>query len=173
MERGVPLQAVSRSVLFLATVWCASICLAPVLAAGEGLPGVIGRALYRFFGELCHQAEDRSFLIAGHPMAVCARCASIYAGFLLGASAGTATGFRYTGALSPRMMILVALAPMMVDVASGFLGTHTVTNGTRAVTGLWFGVVGAWAILPRALEGIVLLTVRTGLFVPRRDSCGP
>ncbi|SMO90957.1 DUF2085 domain-containing protein [Fodinibius sediminis] len=39
---------------------------------------------HQAFMPLCHQIPERSFWIAGQPMAVCSRCLGIYTGFALG-----------------------------------------------------------------------------------------
>ncbi|HSR69799.1 MAG TPA: DUF2085 domain-containing protein [Acidobacteriota bacterium] len=41
--------------------------------------------IYLFFQRICHQMPERSFHLAGEPLAVCHRCLGIYAGFLAGA----------------------------------------------------------------------------------------
>src|SRR5437660_2205706 len=37
--------------------------------------------IYRAFSYLCHQLPQRSFYLAGHQFAVCARCTALYVGF--------------------------------------------------------------------------------------------
>src|SRR5687768_9603926 len=44
---------------------------------------LISGTLYQAFSYVCHQQSERSFFIAGEPLAVCARCTGLYAGFAL------------------------------------------------------------------------------------------
>src|SRR5262245_39522704 len=53
-----------------------------------------GRALVFAFRRVCHQIPERSFFIAGLPMAVCARCAGAYAGLLAGGIAAAVSRAR-------------------------------------------------------------------------------
>ena len=65
-------------------IWIALIVTAPLIIGREGIQGKTGILIYGFFSPLCHQLDDRCFHIAGYKFAVCARCFSIYSGFLLG-----------------------------------------------------------------------------------------
>src|ERR687893_533653 len=51
---------------------------APTEGAGHGWAAAL---VYRGFAGVCHQQAERSFALGGHALAVCARCAGIYAGF--------------------------------------------------------------------------------------------
>jgi hypothetical protein len=55
------------------------------------------------------------------------------------------------------MFIVVAVAPMVLDVILEATGVHESTNAVRAVTGAWFGVLLPFLIIPGAVEGISLL----------------
>jgi uncharacterized membrane protein len=104
--------AAAGAVLFLAGA---------VLAAAMdslGLPG--GTALRAAYHPLCHQIPSRSLAWAGHPMAVCARCAGLYLGGALAlavaavttAAARVPAGFRW---------LALACAPTALDAAAGIL----------------------------------------------------
>ena len=43
----------------------------------------LAKSIYGGFALLCHQLPERSYFIAGHKFAVCARCTGLYAGFAL------------------------------------------------------------------------------------------
>jgi hypothetical protein len=74
----------SRAGLCLgAAALLAAALLEPVLARrGLHLEAALLRS---FFRGVCHQLPLRSFAVAGLPMAICARCAGIYAGASVGA----------------------------------------------------------------------------------------
>src|SRR6267142_1248191 len=57
------------------------IVIAPLAAAGNH--NLLAFSIYRTFANVCHQLPERSFYIAGHQFAVCARCTGLYAGFTL------------------------------------------------------------------------------------------
>ena len=72
--------------------------------------------LYGLFEPICHQLPERCFLVAGEPLAVCARCLGLYCGFWLGLVL-----FPFLGGLQrlllarPRLIILFAL-PLAADL---------------------------------------------------------
>jgi uncharacterized membrane protein len=133
-------------------IWCACIVLAPILVAEEGTQTTVAKPLYLFFGELCHQIPDRTLHIAGNPMAVCARCAGIYSGFLVGLLFfPLLTGFK-PRSFSPRLLVLTAVAPMFADVVLEGLGVWMQDNMFRLGVGAWFGVLICLSILPQLTD---------------------
>lgn len=105
------------------TLWCLAVLAAPV---GE-LP-----AVYEFFSAICHQDPARSWFIAGEPLPVCIRCASIYFGFL------AALVFR----LAPDVRWLRA---SIVLVVAEFVIARTLLDSeiARSFTGLLLGGTAA------------------------------
>jgi uncharacterized membrane protein len=90
------------------TVWCLSIILAPVL----GLSWV-----YDFFSRICHQDPARSWHLAGEPLAVCIRCASIYFAFAASLWLGLKANVRW---LRLSMLLLICefiVARLVIDAA--------------------------------------------------------
>jgi uncharacterized membrane protein len=53
-----------------------------------------------------------------------------------------------------RLTFMLALAPMLVDVALAFLGIHESTQITRLVTGTFFGVMLPFVVLPVYLGAV-------------------
>lgn len=54
---------------------------APLFAVSGGFAALL---LYELFAPVCHQIAERSFHLAGQPLAVCHRCFGFYVGFTLG-----------------------------------------------------------------------------------------
>jgi uncharacterized membrane protein len=116
---------------------------APLLAAGHPLTALLIRG---FFSRLCHQNPGRSFLVAGSPVAVCARCLGIYCGVALGAllRLGKATATR---------LLALALLLNLLDIATATLHWHGNLPVARLLLGLLLGVgAGAFLFLPQGLE---------------------
>jgi Predicted membrane protein len=99
--------------------------------------------LVRMAGALvCHQRIDRSFLLFGEPMPVCARCTGIYLSGALGATAAWLTvqsSPRHT-----RAVILAAAAPTLVSVAVEWAGLMQPGNSVRALAALPVGAACGW-----------------------------
>ncbi|MCB9592564.1 MAG: DUF2085 domain-containing protein [Sandaracinaceae bacterium] len=90
------------------------------------------------FSGLCHQEVARSFAIDGHPMAVCHRCAGIYAGLAVGALLALALR------LDPgrKRLWLGAAAPIAVQVLLGWIWPALDLWWLRVATGLATGALG-------------------------------
>ncbi len=113
---------------------------APVLAGSYPLTALLIR---NFFSQLCHQDPNRSFLLDGAPVAVCARCLGIYCGVAVGALVRLGLG---------RQLLGLALALNLVDVATGVMHWHGNLPVFRFFLGLMLGVgVGAVLLLPEGL----------------------
>lgn len=121
------------------------------LAAASGYPRVAA-TLYQSFAVLCHQLPERSYFIAEHKLAVCARCTGLYAGFAL------------TWLLYPlvrplrsvewprREWLLMSALPMVVDVGLTFLGVWENTHTSRLLTGLLLGGASVFYVMPGLME---------------------
>ncbi len=137
-------------VLALTLVWMGLIVGAPVAAAGghESLAYVI----YHGLGTVCHQIPERAFWLAGHPLAVCARCFGIYAGFCVAVLLyPLARGLQNT---TPprRVWLILALLPAGIDFTLGITGLWANTHSSRALTGVWLGAWMAFYIVPGVIE---------------------
>ncbi len=85
---------------------------APLSAASNGWAAAL---LYGFFAPVCHQIAERSFDLAGHPLAVCHRCFGFYVGFTLGLAALPSVGRFRDWLLDRPRRILFFLAPTAID----------------------------------------------------------
>jgi len=105
------------------TLWCLSIVAAPVL----GLSWV-----YEFFSRICHQDPARSWHIAGEPLAVCIRCASIYFAFTAALWLGLKSSPRWLRISLALMVCEFVIARLIVDAAL-----------LRSITGVLVGLSAA------------------------------
>lgn len=110
----------SRRLASAATAVVAAGCLlavalavaAPLSAARGGLLAPLG---YGVFAQVCHQIAERSFQLAGHPLAVCHRCFGFYVGFTLGLAVLPFVGRFCNWLLDRPRRILFFLAPTAID----------------------------------------------------------
>src|SRR5689334_23996230 len=86
-EYQSPIQRSRAPLLFWLGCVAIALCVislivgAPLAAASNHQQFAV--AIYHSFKTLCHQLPERSFFIAGHQFAVCARCTGLYGGFAL------------------------------------------------------------------------------------------
>ena len=153
----------------LVAFWCAGIIAAPLLKQA-GLHGGADM-VYSAYSRICHQADSRSFHVGGEKFGVCIRCSAIYFGFLAGLLL-----LPWSGALNqrriPKPMVLVAvMIPMVVDVLLNDIGLHFSTTMTRVITGLLFGGVMPWCIVPLFDEACSQLLTKKKIHSPDSGKC--
>lgn len=140
--------------------------LLPMLDA-RGAFGASGLSV--IFAPLCHRIPSRSLILFETPMALCARCAGLYAGGwagLVAALGGCITGRRSLA------WIALAVLPTSVDVLAAWVGLPTLSNVPRLVAALPAGFVGGLLLA----EGIVdFVRSRSGLaaVAQERAAAGP
>jgi uncharacterized membrane protein len=135
------------AVLILVVVWIAGIIWVPLLSVNGEHPTVLS-ILHYTYGRVCHQIDARSFHLDGHPFAVCARCFGIYFGYLVGLIVYPFKTSLARIELPDRSWLIASLAPVGVDVASGYLGIYESTLVTRSLTGFIAGAAGTFYTLP-------------------------
>jgi uncharacterized membrane protein len=141
-----------------------ALILAAPLAAASG-HSFFAFTIYKTFSHLCHQAPERSFFIAGHPFAVCARCTGLYAGFAAAILFyPLVTSVRRT-ATPERKWLFIAAAPMAIDFGLGFFGIWENTHSSRLFTGLLLGAVAVFYVMP----GLADLSTYWGSKIRRAD----
>ena len=126
------------------------IVIAPILAAQEH--DSIALAIYTAFSKFCHQIPERSFEIAGHPLAVCARCTGIYFGFAVGVLVYPLVRSLKRTDAPGRVWLLVALVPTAIDFSLGFFGILENTHLSRLLTGALTGGVTAFYVVPGLMD---------------------
>lgn len=151
-------------------LWVSLIVGAPLVSAGghEALAFV----LYHGLRTVCHQMPERAFWLAGHPLAVCARCSGIYAGFaaavlLYPLLLPFIARLRPAGGMPRREWLILALAPTTIDFTLGITGLWANTHLSRSLTGAWLGAWLAFYVVPGVLE-IVRQRRRDGRTTARR-----
>ena len=139
-------------VVVVALVLLALVTIAPLMLAHGYF--AVSHVIYSAFRAVCHQMPGRSLHVENHPLAVCARCFGLYAGFAVGASVYPllrAIKLRHTPA---RVWLLIGVLPTATDFALGIIGVWENTHLSRSLTGALFGVVAAFYVVP----GVVDLT---------------
>ena len=150
-------------ILLGGALWCGAIVLAPVFAASPGIMGNAGRMLFVFFSPICHQIEVRSFSINGMPFGVCARCSSIYFGFVFGTLIYPFLRDIARAKIPPRKYLIYACIPMVVDAFPFRFGLYEATLTTRAISGSIVGIVLAFFVIPAAVQAVAELTAVSSL----------
>ncbi|MDQ2975437.1 MAG: DUF2085 domain-containing protein [Acidobacteriota bacterium] len=156
-DQYIQQSAASRRPLLMWSIVAAGSLAVVALIVGAPLALATGHALlsqpiYQAFSYVCHQIPDRSFFIAGHQFAVCARCTGIYAGF-------TAATLFYPLVKSLRQIetparkwLFLAAAPLAIDFSLTFLGIWNNTHFSRFATGALLGIVSVFYVMPGLLD---------------------
>jgi uncharacterized membrane protein len=144
-----------RIITLLAGVWCTGILAAPVLRHA-GFPGCAD-IIYSAYARVCHQNDVLSFHLEGEKFGVCIRCSAIYFGFLAGLLSMLLVRTLEQIRLPDRRLIIAVMVPMLVDVVLNDTGLHLSTTVTRLATGILFGCVIPWCLVPLFIESYVQL----------------
>jgi uncharacterized membrane protein len=87
-------------------------------------------------------------------MGVCSRCASIYAGFVIGLLLYPLLRDLREDRFPPRWILIGAAVPTLIDFAGGVLGLFANTFLSRALTGVLFGAVAAFYVTPGLVSAL-------------------
>ena len=148
MSGRAAIRLATAAVLALSLLW-----IAALLAAPHGLdrpPGAPTRLLaggvYLAGDVVCHQRPERSFVAAGHPLAVCARCTGMYAAApvacLLALILPTGRPRRLWDWTITRRGLVAAALPTAATVALEWI-TGWTSAPVRAAAGAVLGFAGA------------------------------
>jgi uncharacterized membrane protein len=121
------------------------------LAAARGYSGA-AVVLYKAFTVLCHQLPERSYFIAEHKLAVCARCAGLYGGFALALLLYPLIRPLRTVEWPRREWLILATLPVAIDFGLTFLGVWENTHTSRLLTGLLVGGASVFYVMPGLME---------------------
>jgi hypothetical protein len=150
-KRAFQVLAIGWAVAVPVAVFAASRHVSPASSAGY----VFALVVYGIGRLICHQRPERSFYLFGAPLAVCARCAGIYAGAALMAivegvrahpvvqrsinSGGTAGG-------AARRILLIAFAPTAATLLYEWTTRQMPGHWTRAASGAVLGAAITWIV---------------------------
>ena len=134
----------------LALLFIAIVVGAPIAIANGH--ETLGNTIYLSLRHVCHQIPERSFFIAGHQFAVCARCTGIYAGFAAATLAYPIfRSLRQTTAPA-RKWLFIASVPLAIDWAIEFFGVCNNTHASRSVTGAVLGAIAVFYVMPGLMD---------------------
>ena len=126
------------------------IVLAPLARARGSL--LLSQVFYQFFHTACHQMPERSFYLAGYPLAVCARCTGLYVGALAGVIAYPLMRPLARTDAPRREWLILAAVPTTIDFALGFFHIWENTHWSRFSTALLLGAAAAFYVVPGLIE---------------------
>ena len=132
---------IAWAVLLVAATFLASRAHASPIASGVIL------AVYAIGGFVCHQLPERSYRLWSAQLPVCARCAGIYFGAVLGAVAALALR---ANARRARIVLALAVAPTLVTLVYEWTTGDMPSHAIRAAAGVPIGLVVAWLVVAAA-----------------------
>ncbi|HZE21484.1 MAG TPA: DUF2085 domain-containing protein [Desulfobaccales bacterium] len=147
-------------------IWLAAIFLAPLLRSRGA--GAASGLLYAVFAPVCHQIPSRCLSFHGYPLAVCARCLGIYAGFLAGLAAYPLVRRMESLELPEGRIILLAALPMGLDFLVGAFRAWPSPSGVRLATGLVWGSVLPFYVIPSVTDAVRRIRSRRAARPPSR-----
>ncbi|MEI7907848.1 MAG: DUF2085 domain-containing protein [Bacteroidota bacterium] len=121
--------------IIFVVVWCLGLIAAPLL-----YDQTLSKIIYRFYSVVCHQFDSRSFHIYGKPFAVCIRCTSIYAGFLLALCFVRLIPELRSKKFNTWLLLSVFSIPMLIDGSLSMLSIINYSMLSRIITGSLFGI---------------------------------
>jgi uncharacterized membrane protein len=146
-----------RAVFVAAVVtWAALLVITPWLASrphAAPIASVLILAVYGIGSLVCHQLSERSYHLWSAQMPVCARCAGIYAGAVIGVIASvcrTATVAARARQLGPRAILALAVTPTLITLIYEWTTGDMPPHALRAAAGVPVGLVVAWLVVAAA-----------------------
>jgi uncharacterized membrane protein len=100
---------------FVALACCFAVAMVVVAPMSAARGGLLAPLMYEIFAPVCHQIAERSFHLAGHPLAVCHRCFGFYVGFTLGLIVLPLLRPARDWLLEKPRRVLLFLAPTVID----------------------------------------------------------
>lgn len=158
MKKGIPPSLTSRQTLWLAVSGLAVTALVAIAFLPPFVDAEVRPLIMAGYRKICHQLPGRSFVIRGHPVALCHRCVGIWSAVPLAIVLFSLLR-RYDAILSarPGLAVLASLVPLGIDWTADFTGLWTNTVLSRFLTGAIFGLVAGYF-----LARVIVTSVRSG-----------
>jgi len=159
-----------------AAVWCATaaafvlFCVLFVPPILESSTGAGPSWLRLAFAPLCHQLPERSFVLFGGPLAVCARCTGLLLGGVLGLACAAWLVVGRERAV-PRSWLAALVLPTAADGALAVLGASPLAELPRFLLAVPAGVAAGVLLAIGIYDLVWLITgdrVPVGCANPRR-----
>ena len=149
----IPQFGNDRRPLLFWLVLCAAALLFVVLILGAPMAKAQGAnavsfSIYQAFSHVCHQLPDRSFFLAGYPLAVCARCTGAYSGFAVAVISYPLITSLKSSHVPEMKWLFVAAVPLAIDFVLGLTGIWENTHWSRFATGALLGGVAVFFVMP-------------------------
>ena len=151
------LLLVRRGFTIASLAWAAALPLAALVSRPDNvrqsvIEWMFSAAVYAIGAAVCHQLPDRSFHIGTAQLAVCARCAGIYCGAALAATACTVArvplaSIDESTAGRARTTLALAALPTIATLAFEWSTGVTPGNAIRFLAGLPIGAAVAWMVV--------------------------
>ena len=147
-----------RAAFVTATMtWAGLLVVTPWLASrphASPIASTLILAVYGVGSLVCHQRPERSYQLWTAQMPVCARCAGIYFGAVIGAAfalrASASLRRRETRAARSRVLLALAAAPTLVTLVYEWTTGDMPSHAIRAAAGVAIGLVVAWLVVAAA-----------------------
>jgi len=136
-------------------LWCGMLVAAPACLHAGGAWNGLGETMYAVFHPICHQLDGRSLHLFGLPLAACTRCSAIYCAFLLGLVVYPFVKPLGTPHVPSRTTLILAIAPMLLDVVLAASGIHASDALSRLLTGALLGVMLPFVVMPVYLGAVL------------------
>ena len=135
-------------ILFLSiTSMICLLILMPVILKLNGYI-MLSNSVYIVFARVCHQINERSLIIFGSKLAVCARCTGVYIGLMISTLAYPIIKRIDDDHIPQNKILLLATLPIAIDGLTQLFGVRNSINILRVSTGLLFGSVIPFYLIP-------------------------
>jgi uncharacterized membrane protein len=137
----------ARGLVLALVLWVVALVWAPsAIASSNPAVATMAAMVYQGGAVVCHQRPERSFVVFGRPMPVCARCTGLYASALGGAVLALVLAVPIAAGRA-RWILGLAVAPTLATVILERAGLAAPSNEARAIAAIPAGIAAAWLVV--------------------------